>query len=157
MLVDNQPANHDAIAVHTDQLFAIAVRWPGQDATSHQRDLRAVTGAEMPKAEAVADFVRDGALLPFGRHLREPGVIDGDVAGRHNLGAGRVGHDTKIVVKTLNHDGGRSKPQPPQRQRNQYHVLQHAPIIDRCCQDHDHESRSRRSQVPIKARGPGVV
>lgn len=150
-------SNYDAIAVHANQLFAVAVGWAGQDAASHQRDLRAVAGAEVPEPEAVPDLMRDGALLPFGRHLREPGVVDGDLTGGHNLGTRRVRNNPQVVVKTFNYDRGRGEPQPPQRQRNQYHVLQHAPIIDRCCQDHDHESRSRRSQVPIKARGPGVV
>lgn len=126
MLVRCQLPGDGPIPMGANQFRAIALSGAGKDGAAHQRYLRAVAGSEVSKPETMPHFVRDGALLPFRRHLRKPGVIHGDQACRVNdLGAGRVGSDTKVVVEPFNLNRRGCEPQPPQGQRNQHHVLQH--------------------------------
>lgn len=112
------------IAMHAYQFYAVSLRGAGQDGAAHQRYLGAVAGTEMSKPEAMPHFVRDGALLPFRRHLREPGVIHGNLTGRYDLGAGRIRHNSQVVVKSLYLDGRGWKPDTPHHEGNGHHHCQ---------------------------------
>lgn len=124
MLVRRQLPDDGTIATDANQFRAVPLRGARQDAAAHQRYLGAVAGAEMSKPETMPHFVRDGALLPFRRHLREPDVIHGDLTGRYDLGAGRIRHNSQVVVKSLYLDGRGWKPDTPHHEGNGHHHCQ---------------------------------
>lgn len=117
--------DNQAIPMGSDQFHTVMLSGGWQDATTHQRDHWPVAGTEMSKAKAVTDLVRDGALLILRRKQGESGIIDSDPAGHYVLGAGRIRHNSQVVVKSFDLNRGGCEPQPPQCQRDQHHVLKH--------------------------------